>query len=259
MSGRKSHSNQPTIKMNITRLDRSLRKNLRDLLQGYVEHCEVSHHLMARMDFPIYYHGFKFGAPVFTHIGRSEPSSDRQVIGLIGLNDPGSQVASDVLLQLIEILTQHPNLADDSVLRILPVANPVALEMGDDAPASEEWDILRHLIGQFQEQAVDGLLELVSGQDDRYSLEGEASPSLFAALEDVHAGLPADSERSRVRYPDHITLKPVGASDRWKLRLTIPETWTDAPEVHATARFIARLITTHSWRVRPRKGQRSRF
>jgi hypothetical protein len=245
--------------MNITRLDRSLRKNLRDLLQGYVEHCEVSLHLMARIDFPIYYHGFKFGAPVFSHIGPSEPKGDRQVIGLIGLNDPISQVASDVLLQFIEILSQQPSLAEDSILRILPVANPVALEMEEDAPATEDWAILQHLISQFNEQSGDGILEVISGTGSHYSLEGEASPSLFAALEDVRSGLPVDSERSRVRHPEHIALKPIGSDDRWKLRLTIPHTWTDAPEVHAIARFIARLITTHTWRTRSRKGQRSGF
>jgi hypothetical protein len=259
MSGRKNRSNQPTITMNITRLDRSLRKNLRDLLQGYVEHCEVSLHLMARMDFPIYYHGFKFGAPVFTHIGPSEPQGERQVLGLIGLNDPTSQVPSDVLLQFIEILTQQPRMANDSVLRILPVANPVALELEQDAPATEEWAILQHLIGQFNEQAVDGILEVTSSDGEQYALEGNATPSLFAALEDVRASLPQDSERFRVRHPDHIALTPVASSDRWHLRLTIPRAWTDAPEVHAIARFIARLITTHSWRSRPRKEQRSRF
>lgn len=259
MSGRKNRSNQPTNTMNITRLDRSLRKNLRDLLQGYVEHCEVSLHLMARMDFPIYYHGFKFGAPVFTHIGPSEPQGDRQVLGLIGLNDPSSQVASDVLLQFIEILTQQPRMANDAVLRILPVANPVALELEKDAPSTDEWPILQHLIGQFREQAVDGILEISSGDGERYALEGNATPSLFAALEDVRASLPQDSERFRVRHPDHISLTPVAAHDRWHLKLTIPRTWTEAPEVHAMARFIAKLITTHSWRSRPRREQRSRF
>lgn len=258
MSGRKIAPINHIV-MNITRLDRSLRKNLRDLLQGYVEHCEVSLHLMARMDFPIYYHGFKFGAPVFTHIGPAEPKGDRQVIGLIGLNSPTSQVASDVLLQFIEILTQQPHMAGDSVLRILPVANPVALEIGEGAPGTEDWAILQHLIGQFHEQAVDGILEIVSAPGDRYALEGGATPSLFAALEDVRAGLPDDTERSRVRHPDHVSLQPVGPQERWSLKLTIPESWTDAPEIHAIARFIARLITTHSWRVRPRKGQRSPF
>lgn len=76
--------------------DRSFRRNLTELLQGYVEHCEVSH-LIARMDLPIYYHSFKFGAAVFTHIGPSEPKGGRQVIGMILLNGPGSQVVSDVL------------------------------------------------------------------------------------------------------------------------------------------------------------------
>jgi len=245
--------------MNLNRLDRSLRENLTNLLQGYLEHCEVSRHLMARIDFPIYYHGFKFGAPVFTHAGPLAASENPKVIGLIGLNDPTSHVASEVLLQFIEILSQQPRLADASILRILPVANPVAMELGDVAPAINEWSILDHLVSQFHEQSPDGVIEVTAEKDGEYSLTGEASPPLFAALEEVRASIPRDSDRLRVLVPENIALKPVAADSQWILKLNIPRSWTGAPEVHAISRFIARLIRTHIWLNRDHEPKRSQF
>lgn len=231
--------------MNLTRLDSSLRKNLKDLLEGYLEHCEVSRHLTARIDFPIYHHGFKFGAPVFTHTGPSNGHEDRGIIGLLGLNDPHSQVASEVLLQFIEILSQEPRLADGSILRILPVANPIALELEADAPPIEELPVVQHLITRFHEEAADGILEIASHDADTYSLDGEATALLFAALEKVRSSVPAATGRVRILAPNSIALKPAGSDGKWKLRLTIPRAWTGAPEVHAISRFIARLIRTH--------------
>ena len=233
--------------MNLTRLDPSFRQKIKALLQGYVEHCEVSRHLMARIDFPIYYHGFKFGAPVFTHSGPSVIGENRSVFGLIGLNDPSSQISSEILLQFVEILTQQPRLADASVLRILPVANPVALELGDDAPRITEWPILDHVIAQFRDQISDGIIEISAGESEVYGLEGEASPALFAALENVRASVPQDGKRLRVLVPEDISLKPVASDARWHLELTVPRTWTGATEIHAISRFLARLIRTHSW------------
>ncbi len=245
--------------MNLTRLDRSLRENLKDLLQGYVEHCEVSKHLMARIDFPIYYYGFKFGAPVFTHTGPAIGNENRKVIGLMGLNDPESQIASEVLLQFIEILTQQPRLADATVLRILPVANPVALELDKDAPRTEEWPLLDHLTAQFHEQAADGMIEIIAAENGEYLLEGEAPPLLFAALEEVRAGVPKDSDRLRVLVPEAISLRPVAADVKWNLRLAVPREWNGAPEIHAISRFLARLIRTHTWLTRGSSAERSKF
>ena len=242
--------------MNLNRLDRSLRENLTNLLQGYLEHCEVSRHLTARIDFPIYYHGFKFGAPVFVHKGPAAGEDNPKIIGLLGLNGPDSHVASEVLLQFIEILTQQPRLADSSLLRILPVANPVAMELGESAPQISEWSILDHLVSLFHEQAPDGVIEITSDAEAGYFLGGEASPTLFAALEEVRAGVPRDSDRLRVLVPDDIALKPVSDDAQWILRLNVPPTWNGAPEVHAISRFLARLIRTHTWLTRGRTARR---
>ena len=242
--------------METKRLDPSIRKNLRDLLLGYIEHCEVSQHLMARIDFPIYYHGFKFGAPVFTHTGPALNGEEQRLIGLVGLNDSSSQIASEILLQFMEILSQQPRLADASVLRIMPVANPVALELGDDAPEMAEFPILEHLVSQFHEQSVDGIVDISANDGNDYALEGQAPPSLLAALEHVRATVPQADERSRVLVPENRNLQPVSLDERWHLKLSVPHTWTGAPEIHAVARFLARLTQAHAWYLRPQRTSR---
>ncbi len=230
----------------ITTLHPDLRKNLRNLLQGYVEHCAFSDHLTGRIDFPIYYYGFKYGAPVFTHVGPGHSRQDRPVVGMIGWNTPTSQLASQVLLQFIEILTQHPRLADASVLRILPVANPVALELGEDAPGREEWDLLGHLADQFKEQAADGWIEVHSADIAEFTLAGEASPALYQALEEIQETTPAARATGSIRIPSVVNVKPARPDERWQLRLLVPATWDDSRSVHAVARFVARLIYTEA-------------
>lgn len=226
--------------MHITTLHPDLRKNLRNLLQGYVEHCEFSEHLTGRIDFPIYFMGFKYGAPVFNHIGPGQPWEDRPVVGMIGWNTPTSQLASQILLQFIENLSQHPRLAGNSVLRMLPVANPVALELDEDAPDRDDWDLLQALGDRFKGQATDGLIEVESADVKGFTLAGEVSPELHQILEKLGEIIPAI--RGRIAVPTSFDLKPVREGERWNLRLLVPADWDDPRSVNAVARFIVRLL-----------------
>lgn len=226
--------------MHITTLHPHLRKNLRNLLQGYVEHCEFSEHLTGRIDFPIYFMGFKYGAPVFTHVGPGQPWEDRPVVGLIGWNTPTSQLASQVLLQFTEILTQHPRVAGNSVLRLLPVANPVALELDEDAPDRGDWDLLHALGERFKSQATDGLIEVESVDVADFTLTGRVGPALHRILEKLGEILPAI--RGRVAVPTDFRLETVSAEEPWHLRVLLPSDWTDPRSINAVARFIVRLL-----------------
>ncbi len=243
--------------MHITTLHPDLRKNLRNLVQGYVEHCEFSEHLTGRIDFPIYYMGFKYGAPVFTHRGPGKASEDRPVVGMIGWNTPASQIPSQVLLQFIEILTQHPRVAGNAVLRMLPVANPVALELDEDAPSREDWDLLSHLSDQFKEQAADGWIEVQTGDVEDFVLAGEVSPALYKLL-GKSRGLGTLPERRGIRLPGFLNLKPARQDERWQLRLIIPSEWSDADSVNGVARFLARLVHAQVGKSR-RQGRGARF
>lgn len=243
--------------MHITTLHPDLRKNLRNLVQGYVEHCEFSGSLTGRIEFPIYYMGFKYGAPVFTHTGTGKPAEDRPVVGMIGWNTPSSQIPSQVLLQFVEILTQHPRLAGNAVLRMLPVANPVALELDEDAPSREDWDLLGHLADQFKDQAADGWIEVQTGDVKDFVLAGEVCPALYKAVEKGR-DLATARERRGVRFPGLMNLKPVRHDERWQLRLIIPTTWIDAASVNGLARFLAGLVHAQA-RISRRRSKRARF
>lgn len=216
-----------------------LRKNLRDLLQGYVEHCEFSPHLTARIDFPVYYQGFKYGAPVFTHLGPQEGRGDRPVIGLIGWNSPRTHLPSQALLQFVEILSQHPRLAGSAALRILPVANPVALELEGEAPEREEWDLLGRIAGQFKAQAADGWIEVETHSGSDFVLSGDISETI---IDELDALAEIFHDRPGLRLPSELDLAPCRNDERWQLKLTIPDAWTDSHAIHGVARFIVRLV-----------------
>lgn len=214
----------------LTKLDPALRENLRNLLQGYIEHCEMSDSLIARIETPIYFHGFKFGAPVFTH---RHPASrpDLPPVGIVGVNEPSNPTPSEIVLQIIEILSQHPGQGGFRPIHLLPVANPVALELGETAPSSADWPILDHLIEDFQEKVPAGILSIRSSPDEGFSIEGTATPGIFRNI----ASLTESSRSLR-----HVELSPADG-DAWQLQLGVPSSLSSGA-VLAAARFTLSLI-----------------
>lgn len=230
--------------MQLTRLDPHLRKNLKDLLLGYVEHCEISSRLMARIDFPIYHHGFKYGAPVFTHTPHAE-SAANPPIGLIGHNAPHSHLASEVLLELVDLLVQWPSLAGNAVLRILPVGNPVALELEEDAPTIESWPELGHHLEVFRAQSPGGVIEIEASEGPDYRVEGDISPLLFTALLRVFGHLPERRKRRLGIIPRNVHIRPIAENEPWFLKLSVPGQAVSAAQVRAAALFISRILQAH--------------
>ncbi len=217
--------------MNLTKLDSSLRQNLRNLLQGYVEHCEISETLMAHIEAPFYYHGFKFGAPVFTH---RQPwvAAERPSVGIAGLNRPANTAPSEIILQIMETLSQQPDAAGPAPLRLLPVSNPVALELGDDAPSEEEWPVLTHLLGEFQATSAVGFLTIAPSESDGFQLSGTATIDVIRKLV---AG------EGNLRVLQRLDLAPLPAGETWSLRLEIPQQLS-AAEILKAADLVLSLL-----------------
>lgn len=217
--------------MNLLKLDSSLRDNLRNLLQGYVEHCEISDTLMARIETPLYYHGFKFGSPVFTH-RQLGVSGDDPPVGILGLNQGTNTLPSEVVLQIIEKLVQRTDAAGSSPLRMLPVANPVALELGADAPSHLDWPLLDHLIEEFEASSPAGFIAIAPSPAGEFRLGGSISPEAIRKL---------------VTHQDHLKmlgefhLIPVEAGGAWSLRLEIPERLTSTEVLH-TANLVLSIL-----------------
>jgi hypothetical protein len=217
------------------------RANLKRLLQGFAEHCEISDHLSGNIEQPIYFHGFKFGAPVFTFTGSSSHADKLRTIGLLGHNTRHDQVASDILLQLVEVLTLRPEIAIDQSLRVLPVSDPITLELEEDAPDLSEWPVLHYLADRFRESAVDGLLELRSTTGSSLVIGGTADPKLYQTLASSSA-----AARTLPSIPVLTSFVQPLDGTRWHLEIEVPRAWNQAGDVLAVSRFIGRVLETYS-------------
>ncbi|BCU79182.1 hypothetical protein [Luteolibacter sp. LG18] len=217
------------------------RTNLKQLLQGFAEHCEISERLAGRIEHPIYFHGFKFGSPVFTFQGPSSDGSPPRTIGLLAHNTPTSTVASDILLQLIEVATLRPEIAVDQIFRVLPVSDPVTLELGEEAPDLSGWPVLGYVLDQFRESVPDGLIEIRPTSGNSLVIGGTSDVRLFQVLASnvgKARGLPSPPLLS--------SFVPAFNTTRWHLEVEVPETWTQAGDVLAVSRFIGRVLETYS-------------
>ena len=218
------------------------RTNLKNLLQGFAEHCEISERLSGRIEQPIYFHGFKFGAPVFTFSGpEGDEGHPRRAIGLLGHNTRTSTVASEVLLQLIEVASLRPELAVGQELRVLPVSDPVTLELETDAPDLTEWPVLQYVADEFRSTSTSGLIEVHTTSGKSLVIKGAVDVRLYQVLASnvgERRGLPS--------LPILSSFVTAGPDDRWHLEIEMPESWTHAGDVLAVSRFIGRILETHA-------------
>ena len=228
--------------MKVKRLDPQLRHKMKDLLAAHLGRCAESRSLTARIDFPIYHGGSKFGAPVFT-LTPPDQSPSPVVFGIIGINHPESHVASEATLHLLELLAEQPPTSGGATFKILPILNPIALELDEDAPDIDESPFLSHIVSGFHGLAKNGLIEITSSSGDKCLIEGEVSPLILKAINLARSGGFPDTNPSS---GPRIFLKRTGAEQRWNLRITLPETWSETLEVAEIARFIARFLEIHT-------------
>jgi len=228
--------------MKIHTLAPEFRANLKRLLQGFAEHCEISEWLSGRIEQPIYFHGLKFGAPVFTFDGPRLDDAPRRTIGLLGHNTAAGTLASDVVLQLIEVATLRPELAAGQSLRLLPVSDPVTLELGEDAPDLADWPVLNFLHDEFRASAADGLIEIRAGRSATLRLGGTADIALYQVLASM---VTADLRGLPVRA-DMADLALSTGLERWHLKVEVPLGWSQSGDILAVSRFLGRVLETHA-------------
>lgn len=216
------------------------RKKLKELLQGFAEHCEISDRLAGRIEHPVYFHGLKFGSPVFTFEGPELDGGPKRVTGLLAHNTKASSLASEIVLQLIEVATLRPELAAGRTLRVLPVSDPVTLELGEDAPDLSDWPVLSYVADEFRHQATDGLIEILPSSARTLVLRGFVDPGMYRVL--------ASSVVERRGLPSLPVLE-AAAGNRpgdWHLVVEVPASWTHSGDVLAVSRFIGRLLEAHA-------------
>jgi hypothetical protein len=233
--------------MKTNRLLPEFRLKMRELIQGFIEHCEISQTLIGRIERSVQFGGRKYGFPTFTVYGPPQPGLETRFLNLIGNNDADDAVAAETLLQLIERLVLQPHIAAGQVLRILPVTNPVALELGPDmADEANPVEIaqLENVVDQFRQQPADGTIEIALSRRDHLTLT-VSGPTLV--LEAVSA---AEDALRRLRSEDSIEALTIVAGHHrpdgpWHLRLEIPRDWPVALSVHWTSQVLVVFFRNH--------------
>jgi hypothetical protein len=211
------------------------REVLRDLLLGYIQHCEISRHLIGTVEKTLEYDGIKYAVPGFTFYGPPSSSGDTNFIGIIGGRRAGDRVSAEVTLQLIERLVLQPGLAEGLWLRVLPVLNPVGIERNQTkAPADTETEEALRL------RCNDGVIEIAS--TDRpwplVGLHGDAqwTRAAKAAVEDINrlhgeAGGAPNRQTQVSRLPDW-------AHVGWNLYIEIPKSWDTSLATHYASQYL---------------------
>lgn len=234
--------------MKTNRLLPEFRLRMRELIQGFIEHCEISQALIGRIEHSVRFRGRKYGFPTFTVYGPPQPGVETRFLNLIGNNDDGDAIAAETLLQLIERLVLQPHIAAGQVLRILPVTNPVALELGAETVNSAGVERLEQMVNQFREQPADGTIEVSVSDTDRLTLD-VSGPSLV--LEAISA---ADEALKRLRSEDSIEALTIVSRRHlpegpWLIRLRIPRDWSPALAVHWSSQVLVVFFRNHLERL----------
>ncbi|HRQ88464.1 MAG TPA: hypothetical protein PLA50_06685 [Bacteroidia bacterium] len=235
--------------MSKTRLNPEFRAKMTELVRGFVEHCEISRTLVGQIERFVRHDGRKYGLPTFTVYGPPEPGVETSFVNLLGANDSGDATAGEVVLQLIERLVLQPGIAAGRVLRILPVTNPVALELG--VPVEEEplLSSLEMAVEDFRNLASDGFIEIRLTDAPRLGLSVSGPVEIANAVRDtVEAVRRLQSEEFRDGV--HLRSTRLRHEGRWHLTLEIPRGWSSSLAVHWASQVLVVFFRYHLQRLR---------
>lgn len=219
------------------------RSRMRQLLGGFVQHCEISHNLSGSIDLFVESQGHKFGLPVFTFYGPSQRGIDTRFIGLLACNDGADKRASEALLQLLERLVLQPNLATGLIVSALPISDPISLESDNDAhPISLKKD-LDDRLRDFAARALDGLIEISLSPREQPTVDVEGPTYIRDAA--INASKTIDRlGREMVSNPfkTRLSLRGSSESDYWKIRINVCEKWSESLVTHWVSQFLVVLL-----------------
>ncbi len=231
--------------MNKTFLDPQYRSRMRDLIQGFIEHCEFSESLVGQIERFVSFQGRKYGFPTFTVAGPAQPGMETASVNLIGINEGEGKVAAETLLQLIERLAMQPKIAAGHILRILPVSDPLALELGPSIYPPEVVAGLRSQVDAFRDEAAGGLIELHLTGGDTFKVHAHGPAEVLGAARNAEEAL---RRLQAEDFQDAVASRLLETIDRgpWVLHLAIPRTWPALLAVHWTSQFLVVFFRAHA-------------
>jgi hypothetical protein len=254
---RQTTTPHPTI-MSKTRLNSEFRAKMTELIRGFIEHCEISRTLIGQIERFVRHDGRKYGLPTFTVYGPPEAGVETSFVNLLGVNSSGEATAAETTLQLIERLVLQPNIAAGRVLRILPVTNPVALELGQPVEDEPLLSSLEMAVEDFRNLPSDGFVEIRLADVTNISLSVSGTSAVVeAARETEEAIRRLQSETNR----DGILLRSVRMrhEGRWHLTLEIPREWPSSLATHWASQVLVVFFRAHLQNLRLTSHTASRW
>jgi hypothetical protein len=235
--------------MSKTRLNPEFRAKMTELVRGFIEHCEISRTLVGQIERFVRHKGLKYGLPTFTVYGPPEPGVQTSFINVLGVNTSGDVAAAESALQLIERLVLQPHIVSGRVLRILPVTNPVALELGRPVIEEPLLSSLEMAVEDFRNLPSDGFIEIQQTDSPRLTLAVSGNVDVVEAVRDTE-----DAVR-RLQNEDSgeaILLRSVRLrhEGRWHLTLEIPRDWPSSLASHWASQVLVVFFRSHLQRLR---------
>ncbi len=235
--------------MSKTRLNPEFRAKMSELILGFIEHCEISRTLIGQIERFVRHNGRKYGLPTFTVYGPPEPGVETSFVNLLGVNSAGDATSAEAVLQLIERLVLQPNVAAGRVLRILPVTNPVALELGHPVEDEPLLSSLEMAVEDFRNLPSDGFIEIRLTDSSRLALVVSGPSEIVEAARDTEEAI----RRLRSEnFLDGVLLRSVRLrhEGRWHLALEIPREWSSALATHWASQVLVVFFRSHLQHLR---------
>lgn len=235
--------------MSKTRLNPEFRAKMSELIRGFVEHCEISRTLVGQIERFVRHNGRKYGLPTFTVYGPPEPGVETRFVNLLGVNSSGDVTSAEAVLQLIERLVLQPAIVAGRVLRILPVTNPVALELGHPVEDEPLLSSLEMAVEDFRNLPSDGFVEIRLTSSSQLGLIVSGSSEIVAAArntEDAIRRLNSENFREGALLRS-VRLRHEG---RWRLVLEIPREWPSAVAAHWASQVLVVFFRSQLQHIR---------
>lgn len=234
--------------MNKTRLNPEFRAKMSQLVRGFIEHCEISRTLIGQIERFVRHDGRKYGLPTFTVYGPPDPGSETSFVNLLGVNTAGETTTAEAVLQLIERLVLQPNIATGRVLRILPVTNPVALELGRPIDDERLLASLEMAVEDFRNLHSDGFIEIRSTDSSRLAM------TVSGRGEVVEAARETEEAIRRIQSENflggiHLRSVRLRHEGRWHVALEIPREWPSALASHWASQVLVVFFRSHRERL----------
>lgn len=220
-------------------LERHHREVLRDLLLGYVEHCEVAPNLVGTLDHTFLYEGVKYGIPAFSFRGPIPPDGPTRFVGLVAGRRGGDRLSAEVTLQLIERLILQPGLGEGFWLRVLPVLDPVGLEKGEDDAAV---DVPTPSDKNTRLHCGDGIIEIAATDRPFPCIGvrggGEWKQAALGANEALVRLVSENPGEGPDRFAFQVAELPPKARLPWDLYFGLPASWNTTEATHFASQWL---------------------